>query len=38
MGLTAPWRILGELQDWMRQSGEHSLKELTAGVRLGLKL
>ena len=38
MGLSAPWRILSELQDWMRRSGASSLKELTGGVRLGINL
>ena len=33
MGLSAPWRILSELQDWMHRSGSSSLKELTGGVR-----
>ncbi|MEE8466625.1 MAG: dihydroorotate dehydrogenase [Dehalococcoidia bacterium] len=33
MGLSAPWRILSELQDWMQQSGATSLKELTGGLR-----
>ena len=28
VGLSAPWRILAELEDWMRQSGISSLKEL----------
>ena len=38
MGLSAPWRILGELQDWMRQAGAASLKELTGGIRPVLKV
>ena len=38
MGLTAPWRILSELQDWMRQSGAPSLRELTRGVRLRINV
>ena len=29
VGLSAPWRILGELQDWMRQSGLSNLKGLS---------
>ncbi len=33
VGLSAPWRILGELQDWMRQSGGSSLKDLIGGTR-----
>ena len=36
MGLSAPWRILSELQEWMRRSGSSSLKELTGGVRPGI--
>ena len=28
VGLSAPWRILAELQDWMRQSGVSSLQNL----------
>ena len=28
VGLSAPWRILAELQDWMRQSGVSNLKSL----------
>ena len=28
VGLSAPWRILAELEDWMRQSGISSLQEL----------
>ncbi len=35
MGLSAPWRILTELQEWILQSGASSLKELTGGVKLG---
>ena len=29
VGLSAPWRILGELRDWMRQSGLSNLKGLS---------
>ena len=36
MELSAPWRILSELQDWMHQSGASCLKELTGGVRPGI--
>ena len=33
MGLSAPWRILSELQDWMHRSEVSSLKELTGAAR-----
>ncbi len=33
VGLSAPWRILSELQDWIRQSGDSSLKTLIGGTR-----
>ena len=33
VGLSAPWRILSELRDWVRQAGDSSLKELIGGVR-----
>ena len=29
VGLSAPWRILAELQDWMRESGVSNLRNLT---------
>ena len=35
MGLSAPWRILSELQDWMHRSEISSLKELTGAARPG---
>lgn len=38
VGLSAPWRILSELQDWMRLSGASNLKELTGGVRPGISV
>jgi len=33
VGLSAPWRILAEFQDWMSLSGASSLSELASGVR-----
>ncbi len=35
VGLSAPWRILGELEDWMHRSGGSSLKDLVGGARPG---
>lgn len=35
VGLSAPWRILGEFQDWVSQSGTSSMKELIGGIQLG---
>ena len=38
VGLSAPWRILSELQDWMHLSGASNLKELTGGIRPGINV
>ena len=38
VGLSAPWRILSELQDWAGRSGACSIKELTGGARLAAKV
>ena len=33
VGLSAPWRILSELEDWIHRSGDSSLKQLIGGAR-----
>ena len=38
IGLSAPWRILSELRDWVSRSGASSLEELTGGARPGVNV